>query len=98
MNENPRYGTAKEAFQQFVFDRCEKGGRELLDNPERNKISNEASEIYKKIMEMLPPDGQKLLSKSEELEGSLTAFSEEYAYRQGLKDGLELRKELGLSD
>jgi hypothetical protein len=98
MNENPRCGTAKEAFQQFVFDRCEKGGRELLDNPEYIKMNNEATEVYHKIMNILPLDSQDLLSNYEELESLLEAFSQEYAYRQGLKDGLELRKELGLSD
>ncbi|PKM82572.1 MAG: hypothetical protein CVU89_03465 [Firmicutes bacterium HGW-Firmicutes-14] len=95
---NPRMGTLKETFEQFICDRVEKVGRESFGNPERNKMSDKISEVYKTIQEMLPPEGKMLLSKYEELSSEKESFIEVDVYRQGLKDGLELRKELGLSD
>lgn len=90
--------TFHEDFYGFVFDRAQICAGDMAEKDIRfNTLSKEEDLLTEKIKNILGHN-YKLLLEYESVFNSLTRLYTEYAYRQGLKDGVQLRQELGLTN
>lgn len=64
---------------------------------EFEKSQNEYHEIYKKLQEMLPDSGNKLLFELDSVIGNILLLQMGSCYNLGLKDGIELADGVELS-
>ncbi|HHV19799.1 MAG TPA: hypothetical protein GXZ27_13345 [Thermoanaerobacterales bacterium] len=85
------------AFKEMIIERTyEIGNKILIKNKERRDIEEKIYELYSEIEKLLPDDMKNLIFKHEELVNSNGALTEKIVYEQGLRDGVELIKILGL--
>ncbi|TEB08641.1 hypothetical protein Psch_02207 [Pelotomaculum schinkii] len=86
----------QEAFYGFVFERAFKvASYAAQQDPRSIELHKETHQAFDKIKEFLGGDNSLLL----DLESAMNATAcivTEYAYRQGLKDGVALKAELGM--
>lgn len=92
------FATFQEAFSDLVFKR----GVEFSENiastdPVYIKYSDEESKLLKSIIYILG-DNKNLLFDLESTMNTLASILAEHSYKQGLKDGIQLRQELGLAN
>ena len=81
-------------FATLVFKRVGFSGNTLLVDPQYIKFSKEEDRLTNEITQIIG-DSQ-LLFDLEEATNMIMSITAEHAYRQGLKDGIQLRQELGL--
>ena len=60
--------------------------------------SDEYQDIYAAIIKVLPDENKKLMSKIEELSCNIQNLMMKVAYKQGMKDGIELTKGVTILD
>lgn len=88
----------QESFCDFVFDRTFKLAADAAAKDPRNvKYSREIGHLMGKIMELLGDD-KDLVMELESTNSLREIIEVEYAYRQGLKDGIQLRQEIRLTN
>ncbi|MHB1042377.1 MAG: DUF6809 family protein [Eubacteriales bacterium] len=86
----------KACFQEFIEQRISfTEGEQLPLDPEYMQWAKKASKAFHSLSELLPEEQKKLLFEYETAEGGCCTLSVEYAYRQGLRDGLRLKEEFG---
>lgn len=85
------------AFKDLVMDRTiEVANKVLCTNKELRDIEKKIYELYSEIEKLLPDNMKYLILEHEEQVVASAALSEIIFYEQGLKDGAELIKILGL--
>ena len=81
-------------FAEFVTDFCEaRTGRwtdKLGENDKYNEIEGEKTRLYKEVLDYLPENNKGLINMLDEAVGKMLMLYEEYFYKCGLKDGLDL--------
>jgi hypothetical protein len=90
-------GTFGESFTDFIWERI----NEILtgtamDDEERRKWSDESSELRAQIKTVLDEEHRRLFGKFQDATTAMFTVDIEHAYRQGLKDGVLLKNELGM--
>lgn len=86
----------QESFNQFVMDRTDQIGNAMLNDSEYIRKQKEIKLLRKAISDYLPPEAKHLFMKYDDADNSLAVIETDYAYRQGLKDGIELKSIMGL--
>jgi hypothetical protein len=81
-----------EDFQQLIYARIEHSGFDLYNNPKYKEASASASSLFQEIKEMLPLEGKRLMMELDSAQGTERVITVEYAYKDGLSDGAELRQ------
>lgn len=85
----------KQDFREFIMNRCQSVPTGMY--PEQRQLNTEITELQKKILSLLGPQ-KKLIGNYEAITTQLEALSIQESYKIGLRDGLELRRELELAD
>lgn len=85
----------QESFTIFINDRTDIAQNTMEKDPEYNEYNKEFYRIYNKIKVLVPFD---LISDLESAVNTREGIAIEHAYRQGLKDSVLLRQELGLTN
>ena len=82
----------KEALNEFLSDRI----LNLVEaTPEIREYENKVEKIAQEILDLVPSLHDKvwqLLDDIESNDGMIAAIREELAYKQGIKDGLEMKE------
>lgn len=90
--------TLKAAFQHVVDVRgFDVAGTNAMNDPAYQKASYEAKRLFDEILGLIGKENWGLLNKFESQITACNVFFTDYAYRQGLADGIALREELGLT-
>lgn len=94
---NLRKGTFKQSFTQFAWDRVETSFDNNLKDPNFIKTREEHNELWDKFIAMITPEAYKFYcDEIEPRESGMESLRSEQIYLQGLKDGIELKKVIGL--
>ncbi|MEN6460807.1 MAG: hypothetical protein ABFC94_05475 [Syntrophomonas sp.] len=90
--------TFKWTFAEFIWRRIEVTNNCVLKSPQRIKYSEEEEIALHNLKAVIPANMHELIL---DYEAAITAGMSceiEYAYKQGMKDGIKLRQELILDD
>ena len=77
--------------KQFIDDRTQISYEQYRDNAEYIKMANKRNELFKQISAMLPEEARKLMQQYDNLDAEIQAYTEEYLFLQGMKDGAQMR-------
>ncbi len=84
----PRQKSIMDTFNEFMDERIGVGTIKVINDPEYKKASKEADELYSRIRELLGEENKGLILDYDTALGSAGCIENDYAYRQGVKDGL----------
>lgn len=87
-----------EDFISFVGERVEKSARRAEKDPQYRVFSKETDRLKEEITRLMGDKSQLLEELMEDYKANIVlmqAVEADYAYRQGLRDGIRLARELG---
>lgn len=90
--------TFQQAFSGLLQARVFEGSCvEVMKDPEFRSHTFNSTQLFNKLIDVLSEEHQGLLRELEAEWGLAESYSIEYAYKQGLKDGILFAKEIGLA-
>lgn len=89
----------EKAFDNFLVKRVENIVAEKVYNDrEYSLLFTSGLELHRELKELLPEESRKLLQDQEDIYSERMFLENYFAYKQGLKDGLRLKKLLSKID
>lgn len=91
-------GAFKNSFQELVCQRIDEVTlSQARKDPKWQQCVREANDLYHRIEELLGEEHRDIIFEFDNAKIGILACEVEYVYRQGLKDGIALKEELGLN-
>jgi hypothetical protein len=87
-----------DSFNEFIMSQVYNVGTESAKDPEHIELSAKQNKLYQQLTELLPTDKYHLLDKFASNESLLATLEADYSYRQGMKDGIEMKSVLGITN